>query len=476
MKKTIICGLLMGSVVLSSCEDDFLNEEPKLSQSTELTLGTLGGLQKAITGAYSPLSSAAWYGCDFITMSEMKAGNARIPANTKFQSGRCTSEYNWTFTSSNTQSGLWSYAYYTIANANNILDNVEGKGTETEEAGLKAEALFIRAISYFDLVRTFGQPYTQTDPTTSLGVPLMLHAEIGEPARNTVAEIYDQIVSDLTEAESIIPDGYNTKASYHTEITDLKAVASKEAIQAVLSRVYLYMGEWQKAADYATKVIGCGKFSLYTKDNYAKAWNASTGGSEVIFEVYVDESNYNWGYDGWEYLTWLSDPEGYADFAASHDVYDLYADGDVRKSLYTNVEEEPNQYWTLKYDGKDEGRPSYCNTVYIRLAEMYLNRAEATLRGANSGVSAQADITTLASSRGATAEAATLDGVFKERRKELAFEGHIFYDFARFGKSIERVDTDSSVKSIEFPSYRWAMPIPKSECDANANMVQNPGY
>lgn len=474
--KKIIYGLLMGSAVLCSCTDDYLNEEPKLSQSTELTLSTLDGLQKAIIGAYSPLSSASWYGSSFITFSEMKAGNARIPANPDFQSGRCTTEYNWTFANTSTQSGLWSYAYYTIANANNILDNADGKGTDGEVNGIKAEALFLRAVCYFDLVRTFGQPYTQVDPTTSLGVPIMLHAVVSEPARNTVAEVYDQIIADLTEAEAIIPDDYNTTANYHTSVTDLKNVASKEAIQGLLSRVYLYHGDYQKAADYATKVIDSKKFTLYTEDNYTTVWNQATGGSEVIFEVYVDETNYLWGYAGYEYLCYLSDPKGYADFAVSHDLYDLYADSDVRKKLFTTTTETPDQYWTLKYAGKDSKTPSYCNTVYLRLAEMYLNRAEATLRGANSGVSAQVDMNTLAASRGATAEAATLDGVFTERRKELAFEGHIFYDFARCGKSITRVDTDAALKTIEFPSYRWAMPIGKSEMDANPNMVQNPGY
>lgn len=468
-------------LALSSCnEDEFLYEAPELKQSTEITLGSIDGIKKAVAGAYSPLSAAAWYGSDFITNCELRACNARKPINNKWDSGRCKPGYDWSYTSSSTMSGLWSFAYYTIANANEVLDNVDGKADEQTVNGIKAEALFLRAISHFDLVRTFGQPYTQVDPTTSLGVPVMLHATNGTPARNTVAEVYEQIEADLLEAEKLMPDDYNTEGTYHQVVADYKAVASKEAIQALLSRVYLYMGKWQAAADYATKVINSGKFGLWNEEELTTVYNqnvASPKSGEVIFEVYGDQGNYLFSDQNWEFLMWISSPRGSGDFGAAHDVYDLYSDEDARKKLFVTDPEAGTQYWTTKYAGKDNSSPSYNNTILIRLSEMYLNRAEAQIKGATvDGATAQSDMAAVAKARGVAPEAVTERGVFTERRKELAFEGHIIYDFARFGYSLKREDTNATLKEIPFPNYRWAMPIPKSEIDANPNMVQNPNY
>lgn len=468
-------------LALSSCnEDEFLYEAPEQKQSTEITLGSIDGIKKAVAGAYSPLSAAAWYGSDFITNCELRACNARKPIDNKWDSGRCKPGYDWSYTSSSTMSGLWSFAYYTIANANEVLDNVDGKADELTVNGIKAEALFLRAISHFDLVRTFGQPYTQVDPTTSLGVPVMLHATNGTPARNTVAEVYEQIEADLLEAEKLMPDDYNTEGTYHQVVADYKAVASKEAIQALLSRVYLYMGKWQAAADYATKVINSGKFGLWNEDELTTVYNqnvASPKSGEVIFEVYGDQGNYLFSDQNWEFLMWISSPRGSGDFGAAHDVYDLYSDEDARKKLFVTDPDAGTQYWTTKYAGKDNSSPSYNNTILIRLSEMYLNRAEAQIKGATvDGATAQSDMAAVANARGVAPEAVTERGVFTERRKELAFEGHIIYDFARFGYSLKREDTNATLKEIPFPNYRWAMPIPKSEIDANPNMVQNPNY
>lgn len=477
MKTKHIFIAALSALAFTACEDDFLNEEPKLKQSTELTLSTIDGIQKSVAGSYAFLSTSYWYGADFITNCELRACNARKPIAQKWDSGRCKPGNDWSYSSASTMSGLWVYAYKLIDNANEILDNVDGKAEQTVVDGVRAEALFLRALAHFDLVRTFAQPYTQTDPTAQLGVPVMLHSQNGTPARNTVAEVYDQIVADLTEAEKIIPEKYN--ANYHQEVTDKFAVASKEAIQALLSRVYLYMGQWQKAADYATLVINSGKFNLWSKSDLAKAYvqDVAADGGEVIFEVYGDQGNDRFSVQNWEYIMWMSCPRGSGDFGASHDVYDLYEEADVRHSLFVTADGANGQYWSTKYAGKDNSSPSYNNTIVIRLAEMYLNRAEALLNGATvSGASAQSDLLAITKARGASAAAATETGIFTERRKELAFEGHIIYDFARLGRSLTRGDTNATLKEVPFPNYRWSLPIPKSEVDANPNMVQNPGY
>lgn len=471
--KKILYSMLFLSLTVAGCAD-FLVEEPVLTQSNELTLAKFDGLDKATLGAYSPLYSANWYSANFILTSELRAGNAKNPTNTDFTSGRYTTPYTWSYNESST-SPIWGTAYYAISAANNVLANLEGKTTTTvtqqDLDNLKAECLFIRALSHFDLVRTYAQPYSHAP--NSLGVPVVLQTISGyQPARNTVKEVYDQVVQDLLDAESLIDPKYK-----RANIKDAKAVVSIDAIRALLSRVYLYMEEWQKAANYATEVIKSENYSLWTAEQIPNVWTEEIGSDEVIFEIYGSTgSSYN-GY--WDDITWMTNPNGYADVASTADIRDLYEDGDVRGELFVSHPDAPDHFWTLKYAGKGLRTPDVNNIVVLRLSEMYLNRAEALYNGATiAGATAIADLNEITSKRGAAAiETPSANAIFNERRKELAFEGHILFDFARTKRSIRRIDYDGlTLKDIDFPDYRWALPIPKGEIDANPNMVQNDNY
>ena len=471
--KKIILGLSIVSAGLFTSCSDFLQEEPKLSQSNELTFAEFDYLDKAGAALYGMMQSYLWYDGQFILQSELRAGNAKNPTSMS-GSGRYRNDTQWNYNESSTSS-LWSYAYYTIARANNVINNLEGvAGGEVSQQqvnNLKAEALFIRALCHFDLVITYCQPYNnQTDG--NLGVPLVLVTKNGKPARSPKNEVYDQIVIDLLDAESLIADNY-TRA----DATDKAAVVSKQAIQALLSRVYLYMEQWQKAADYATKVINSGKYSLTGTNSYVGMFSAATApaGCEIILEVYGSDKNEYWDDSGWTHLSYLTSLDGSGDICATKDLYNLFEDGDVRKDFF---EQNENDYFYVKYVGKAGANPRQSNVPLLRLSEMYLNRAEAIVNGASiSGVSAESDLKELATKRGATPSAATKTGVFTDRRKELAFEGHIVYDYARTNTSISRTDFDElNNKDVPYPSYMWAMPIPKRELDVNENMVQNPGY
>ena len=286
MKKYIVIAFV-ALAAFTGCKD-FLVEDPVLSQSNELTLSTYDGLDKAVAGAYSPLASSSWYGADFIIRNELKTSNGKKWIGSTYDSGRCNDLYNLNYDPNNT-SGLWEYAYYVISAVNNVMSNLEGKETPDVTAqdldNLKAECLFLRALSHFDLVRTYAQPYCFTADASHLGVPVVLVTDpAGKPARNTVAEVYAQIVADLLEAEQIIDPAY-----VRSGVTDAKAVVTLEAVQALLSRVYLYCEQWQNSADYAAKVIASGKFTLWTADEVEDAAcyavDVPTGG-EVIFEVY----------------------------------------------------------------------------------------------------------------------------------------------------------------------------------------------
>lgn len=473
MKKVIIGLAVLAAGLTTSCSG-FLEEEPVLKQSNELTLSKYESLDAATAALYSPFQSYTWYGASFVLASELRCGNAKNPISLQ-GSGRYRVDPFWNYNESSTSS-IWSYAYYVISWANNVINNLEGK--ESAEVSSKqinntrAEALFVRALCYFDLVITYAQPYTYQPE--SLGVPVVLTTENGRPARNTVQEVYAQIVQDLTNAESMMSDDYA-----RTGISDAAAAATKTAVQALLSRVYLYMGEWQKCADYSTKVINSGKYKLVSGNEYKAMWTASAApqGGEIIFEMYGSNKNEYWDGSGWEGISYITTgAEGSGDVSASQDLVSLFEEGDIRAELFTTNE---NDYFTTKYAGKEgSGIPKENNVVILRLSEMYLNRAEALYNGAHiTGVTAESDLKAIADKRNATAPSPSATSIFTERRKELAFEGHIAYDYARTKTSLVRTDYDGMTnKDVPFPNYKWAMPIPKREMDANPNMVQNEGY
>lgn len=461
---------------LTACED-FLTEEPIMSQSDKLTLSTYKGLDQATAGAYAPLASTSWYGAEFILLNELKTSNGKKYIGTQFDTGRLDEWYNLNYTKSNTSS-VWSAAYYVISAANNVIANLDGKGEKADLDNLKAECLFLRALSHFDLVRTYAQPYCYTADASHLGVPVITKPQdpSDKPARNTVAEVYAQIIQDLKDAESLISPTYTRPGAKNAA-----SVVSKAAAQALLSRVYLYMENWAASAEYATKVIENPKYKMWTADQVKDAACFTEDGrtsGEVIFEVYgaLSES-YGGGNTG---ICSMTSENKYGDGGASLDLVNLYGEGDVRGTLFqtaTDSNSGQKVYWTAKYIGKGFGNPDVSNVIVLRLSEMYLNRAEAAIKGELAYYDPIADITAVASKRGAIASPATPSGVLLERQKELAWEAHLWFDLGRTKNDMTRVDVaDGVITKVEWGTNVWAMPIPEREHSANSNLVRNPGY
>ena len=466
----------------ASCKKSFLEQVPRLTQSNEISLSTYEGLKSATIGVYALLCSSNWYGGGFVITADLKGGNAkRGPIN----SGRYVNEYLWNNSASAT-SALWDDAYSTIACANNVINAIDGGFSEpgvTQEQldELKGECLFLRELSHWDMVRLYSQPYASGP--NNLGVPVVLVTENGYPARNTVGEVYDQVVSDLGNAINLLPES-NSRGSD-------AAWATSWTAKALLAKVHLYMGEWQLAADEATDVIDNGGFTLFTAAKYTTwdnggYWGSGGPGDEIIFQVDGSQGN---TYNGlWETISFMVSPVGYGDIATSHDLLNLYEAGDVRANLFVEPAAYPGEFWTLKYPGRlGANPPTEFNTVVLRLSEMYLIRAEALLHGAASGgVTSLDDFNAIRTNRGlaATALDPTLNDIYNERRRELCFEGNELFDLARTQRSLVRVDFNGSLnKDVTFmaggtavQNYLWAMPIPQAEIDANVNMVQNPEY
>ena len=479
MKKYIFAALA-ALLVLSGCNSkEFLEKAPKMAQRNVLTLSTYDGLDQSVAGAYGPLASTNWYGAHFILDNEMATANGKRWGIIfeEYESGRYKDEYSILYTPNST-SPLWGTAYYVVLAVNSVLDAINAEGasfeaTAQELNNLKAECLFLRAFAHFDLVRTYAMPYSWTADASHNGVPYVYKSDSEEkPARETVAKVYENIIQDLKDAESCIDPAYSRSG-----VKDKNAVVNLQVIQAMLARVYLYSQQWQKAADYASKVIDSGKYKLWTADELkdGEAYRTEpTGGSEVIFEIYGHISqSYGTGNENCWGMTCCNG--GYADCGVCTDLYNLFEDSDARKGLYT-PDKNGNGLFTLKYAGKGLNSIDANNTPVLRLSEMYLTRAEAGIRGA-SGVNAVSDLTAVAEARGATPQQATQNGVFTERWKELAWEGHLWFDLARTGRDMTRTDIAGNVPtSIPAGDYRWAKPLPEREFTVNENLVQNDGY
>lgn len=480
MKKNILIAFA-AALTLVSCGKDFLEKSPRLQQSDVLTLSTIEGLDAATAGAYAPLASTNWYGADFILSNEMQTGNGKRWINfPQYSSGRYTENYLVHYTPNSTKA-LWGQAYYVILCCNSVINNLGNvQGDEQAKNNLKAECLFLRAFSHFDLVRTYAMPYSYAHAATkspdNLGVPYITVSDPeAKPIRETMDKTYELIIKDLLEAEQIIDPDYVRDGG-----EDAYSKVTLEAIQALLSRVYLYSQNWQKAADYATKVIESGKFSMWSANQVAFGdkcvWTEKTRSKgEVIFEVFVNTTQ-SYG-TGNENVWGLTCYKGYGDCGASADLLNLYEDGDARKTLVA-PDDKGNALFTMKYFGKGLAKIDASNIIVLRLSEMYLNRAEAILNGASvTGASAADDLKKIADNRGATPLSATLANVYLERAKELAWEGHLWFDLGRTGRPMQRTDISGSVPTeIPVGDYRWAMPIASREFTVNPNLVQNNGY
>jgi starch-binding outer membrane protein, SusD/RagB family len=466
--KILYTGLIFLTVMLGACED-FLKRTPPLETTTEDVLNTFDGLAAATNAAYAPLYSSQWYGRGFVVTSDLKGGNGKAsPINT----GRFRYEYTWTNNDSYT-SGLWATAYQTITRACNVLeyagklDDPSIKKSELDQ--LMGECFFLRALGHFDLVRMYAQPYTSAPQ--SLGVPIITKTELSYPKRSTVKEVYDQIVSDLENAISMLQPNPRIGKSNGSN----KAYATTYSASALLAKVSLYMGNWMDASDYATDVIN-GGFVLYDTSNYADVWGQN-GQSEVIFEVF--------GKDGQEYYPEFDEignifsPYGYGDVCATDDLLGLYEANDVRLNVFIGNPDYPGFVWPAKYPGKSHLREN--NIPVLRLSEMYLIRAEAALNY-STGQNALDDYNLIRTKRGLkAAESVSLSDIYKERRRELCFEGNQLWDLSRTGRGLDRNPNEILISEtanidIPFPDYKWAMPLPAKEKYINKNLEPNPGY
>jgi hypothetical protein len=428
--------IVAATLIFSAC-DSALVTDPTASIDSQTALSNARGVELTLNGAYRSLQ---FQDRERIAFPDLYADNLDFTGT--FQTDREFGLRNVT-TANGAVLGLWSDPYNGINRANNVIaGTVEAKDLSSAKASLyKGEALFIRAYHYLQLVSWFG------------GVPLVLEPSkgVGEESlvsRATAQEVYAQIVKDLEEAIPLLPDGR------------VQGKATKGAANALAARAYLEMGDYAKARDRAQAVIASGTYGL--TPSFASVFTTKHS-NESIFEVQYTSLNRN------SLAFWFFPQElgGRWGFSPTAELYNLYQAGDARRGA--GIQITANKRYINKYPriaGGDD------NFVALRLAEMYLIRAEANARTGAAAATVLADINILRTRAGATpvnvsGQAALLDAVLDERRLELAFEGHRFFDLRRHGKAISKLQLDTN---------RLLLPIPQAERDVNPNLTQNPGY
>ena len=387
---------------------------------------------------------------------------------------------------------VWNQPYIVIHQANSLIEKIDNGSVQTSDtqeiARIKAEALAMRGLALFDLTRLFGMPYT-LDNGASLGVPIEIKTELPthQPSRNTVAECYNQVIKDLTEA---LPNLVTTKFDGHQNVWSVKAL---------LSRIYLYMNDNENALKYAQEVINNGDlYTLFTHDEYTSVWGKDFN-SESLFEFYFTLTEPSGGSGGeGAPMVYADNVKDWNNLVLTKDFLDLLGEDpdDVRHAL-CRLPQKPDEdilptgstghpKYLTKYPGKTgdvlTGNPQDNDLCIIRLSEIYLNAAEAAFKlGKRSEALGYLNqiVSRANPNKSVSDSELSLERILKERRKELVGEGHAFFDYMRNnipvirkgGWHLPQLPTDAQVINASDP--RVALPIPQSEIDANPNIVQN---
>lgn len=497
------CAILAAS--LSSCVNDWLDVAPSDGTDADAALTSSSDLAAARTGMYAALKGNSnlvdYYGQQFFVYGDVHAGDD-YQYNNLGGSNRASFYYDMNyqtaseFTSSTSSSNVaWKSPYIVIGRANRIIAAAEG-GALSDAAEAKAtidqyaaEAKVLRALAHFDLVRIYGKPYTE-DQGASLGVPLVTGVleSNAKPARSTVAEVYTQVVKDLTEAISSNALATETEPGY----------VSVWGAKAILSRVYLNMGDYANALSVAEDIIKISGAALWTRDQYLKAWDASTPNeSEFLFRLNVAGSTDNNDLNG---IGNLQQRDGYKEMVATKKFVDMLTSDpkDVRNDMFLSATapKEVATYGTNKvFLNKLRGQGGNLRNVtivpIIRLSEVYLTAAECAFRN-NDKTKAVEYLNDLVKKRTttvaslATVDNITLDRILIERRKELIGEGQRYFDALRNNETITRYTSEADkgwhktlskeAQSFNRDYFKAIAAIPQAEINANPNIKQNTGY
>lgn len=482
----LMAAVAAAGLSLSSCD---LLIEPRQSIDGANALNSPDNMEAAISSPYARLRSVVSYGRNMVAFGDALADNGQVTNN----SGRLLNEARNQPYSHYTH---WGNAYFAINELNLIIEaapTIQGVPAVTDATRNRwiGEAKFLRALYYFDLVRAYAyEPGMAVSSLDKGGIPLVLEgvrttdfdkAISRQQGRATVAQVYDQIYADLEDAI--------------TKLNDARGVqyASQTAARALLSRVALYRKDYPKVITEATAAFNSARGRFLSGDDYVSGWRVAVH-PESIFDLRFENASESIGVNESIQSTYTTirnfeNPTalgGWGDFiptAAFRSLIGISVSG----TTVTRGADVRARLFDLGAAGRGAGRQIECikfasksgfafgdNIPVIRKSEMLLNRMEAYYFAGQTSL-ALADLNTLKRARGVAevnlSGTALLEEILLERRKELAFEGHRFFDLKRLGRDIIKAQGD-----VLYTDFRILANIPQSEVDGNENLEQNSGY
>lgn len=451
MKKIFLYIAVAGLIPFTGCDKRLELKNPQSIDATD-AFSSDAKVKKVLVGNYEAMGGAAMFGGDVLWMSELMASGGELNWVGTFPDPRQIWSKNMLTNNSNA-AATYAQAYRIIFNANNIIANI-GVVAAADQARVRAEAQFQRALAYFELIKFFGEkPFFAGSPSTLKGVPLITSPGPSAPQdpqyllpRASVDAVYQQIITDLTQAETNLP---HKNGVY----------ANKSSAALALARVYLQQDNYTGARDAADRCItsatGNG-FSLV--GTYSAAFNNSANTTEDLFAIQVtNQAGTNSCFTYFSTGTYGA-RDGDIEVTDAH--YNKYNAADARRSIFFF---EAGAWRCGKW------RDIYKNVKVMRLAEAYLTRAECNFRlGTSVGATPLTDVNRTRNRAGLSSlGTVTLQNILDERELELAFEGQGIWDAKRL-----RLTVDGKT----WNDNKMTFPIPLREMNVNPNLVQNPGY
>ncbi|WP_415956354.1 RagB/SusD family nutrient uptake outer membrane protein [Phocaeicola plebeius] len=455
--KTLYQALCIGGMALMAVSCDYTDLQPTDQIGDEMIFSSVSALEQTVTGAYAQMSAKQIIRVTAVLSDDVIKGGQN--------GGAGDDTYQWTYTASTGEhADIWSKECNVINQVNRILKGAESvEATTDEEVASKnnsiATAKFLRAYNSLELLLFFSD----IEKEDSYGIPYVKEPVVLEtPGRNTVGECFDYMIQDLTDARPLL----------RQVAPDDPVYVSQTAVDALLARIYLYKKDYGKAYQYADAVLQQKSFA--TMGEYTDIWSDKSN-ADIIWKLKRAVGEETIGT-----IFWGADNS--SSFEAAPELINSYLADDIRLNLFIadGVDRDGVAVKKVnKYKGT-EANVGLADGKMLRSSEMQLIKAEAIaytdLDKANVLLN---DLRRERISGWVDQNYGTLDEFMEEllleRRRELCYEGHRFFDMRRFGKSLYKPVIK---KTLEAGNFRWLMPIPLGELQGNSVIAkqQNPGY
>lgn len=482
MKKYIkFLVVLLSFGFFLACDDELNDLQPFVEGNPSTFFNSVATFQNGVDGAYRQLWN--YYsspGSGLQGIPDILSDNVII-AQTGRRSNRDYYDYRYVPSTGGAIDLYWSEAYEAVNVANLIVEQIDNLADGPDKDNILGQALAVRAWAHFDLARVYAKIPTQSaDANESLGVVYMKVEDgdtvdpFAEPSRETVASNYTEIIGDLERASELIGDDNG------------QGKLNRNSVFGMLSRVYLYNGEYQKVIDAADEV----SVPLATAEELPGLYTDSNEAG-IVFKLAINTSSESNGNNVGVLYSQSNSSATISEYVFDFDFFNSIADSDLRKDIIQFVGvNQGNEYNAVnKFLGEEGQVNGRVDVKVIRAAEVLLNKAEAQfeLGQEDDALSTLNELRDLRyESYDGDEDGDDLeDAIQFDRRVELSFEGHRFFDLKRRGEPVIRSTMgdiiDGTGTPPDFPNlpadnFRFQLPIPIAEINANQNLTQNPGY